>query len=357
MKIFSLFFILFFSLSAASASAAGEYRGVLSGFEGNIELHRGGELLEKKGIETGLVFEELDLIKTSSAGYAELTIVSPDNDKLSVILAADSTFYFTASSDASGPTTCLYLLSGEINVTPPEQDDYGRIKLYSRNGITVDTYNTGFEAVVTSDGSFLATSPGGYFTCSIKTGETISAGGGTAAEAVQGRILRAVDAGLENLEIYRNEWVSERFRIFREAPFSLTKPVITEYEEYLDLFNMYYNELKKHDQVFRKYSSTADEVFLSSLEKDIDRVKVPVENITAVIHFFDLLFFHVHELSRYHKKTPIKGTLRRRYEIRDFMKDFEKSYKNTMKKASFAREYIGVYAGMAAAASALSSER
>jgi len=194
-------------------------------------------------------------------------------------------------------------------------------------------------------------------------------------DVIQGRHLKIVDISPEMFDVYKTEWSAEKLRMFRAGSFSLTKPVIIKYEEYLEKYNLFYKEFRGYDKIFRKYkdlnivpekpsipddnnsiisksdnsaqNETVDEnMEMNDIIADKMKVSPAILRMRNVFFTYEELFYRIKEIKSYHDQVPVKGSLRKKYDIDDFMKDFQKNYKAAEKKNSYVRQSFNIYSKM-----------
>jgi len=313
--------------------------------DGDVELHKGGELLDGKDIRQGTELQEFDLIRTGSDGFTEIEITSQGSGSILIKAENNTSFYYSALKKPESTETVINMLSGSIGIKLKKMTSGDKLNVFSRNAV-LGAKGTEFNIAASPDGSILVTCPEGIVSCSLSSGEEVIAGSGMIVEVLQGRQIKGVDVGIENLEMYRAEWFTERVKVFRAGAFSLTKPVIIQYEELADRFNIYYKELKEFEKLFRKYSIESDDIDEGEIIEDKIMVSQAVLNMKSVFFTFDEFFYRIDEIKRFHDLIPVKGTLRKKYDIDDFMKDFQKNYKGMAKKAAYTRQVFRIYEQM-----------
>ncbi len=339
-KIFFAFFLM--SMPHLMALHAADARGKLTYLEGTIELYKNGEVLDKKDIDKGCELEEYDLIKTGDNGYAEIAINSLLSDTIFIKMKNNSVFYFTSDNIMSGNEASLKVLEGSINVKVKKLLSDEKLTLVSRNTL-VGVRGTEFSVTTAPEGSILVTCPEGSVLCRIQDGTEAAAGGGNVVEVLQGRQIKSIDIGSGTSELYANEWYAERVRVFRSGSFSLTKPIILQYEEHAERFNLYYKELKDLDKIISRHSTGSEEIDADSAAEDKIRISPVILNMRKLFFNLEELFYRIDEIQRYHAVVPVKGALRKKYDIDDFMKDFHKNYKNMSKKTAYTRQAFRIY--------------
>jgi hypothetical protein len=103
----------------------------------------------------------------------------------------------------------------------------------------------------------------------------------------------------------------------------ITRPLIEQYESYAEKFSLIYD-------VFVNFE-------LSDLRNK------PMDDMKSIFLQYEELFYSIAEINNLHNQFPIRGTLRKRYSIADFMNDFEENYEMMVKKASHVRQIFATY--------------
>lgn len=366
--------LLFLSICSLLSADA---KGTLVYLDGNVEIHKSGEITGIDKLKTGFEINCYDLIETGADGYAEFEISQfmPESAAESVILKIENytSVYFVSGKNMEEGFVQLHLLTGSINVKTG--------KLPSGEGMTVRTAGDGlvkandasFCVVTAPDGAILVACSEGDLEFSIPSDRMVmeKAEAGMIVDAVPGHNIRSLDISAERFDVYKTEWSAERLRVFRSSAFSLTKPVLIQYEEYLEKYNLFYKELRASDKIFNKYKDSiiqygsddivnkADNTVESQTDgenlkkKDIiaDKLKAApaVFKMRNIYFTFEELFFRIKDIKRYHDQIPVKGALRKKYDIDDFMKDFQKNHKTVEKKNTYVRQAFNIYSKMDAA--------
>ena len=309
--------------------------GELVYFDGEITLQRNNEIYTEDDIEIGSEIEEYDLISTGEDGYAEIMIESSVSKKIIIKVEPDSNMYFSVKKQGASDSFNLKLLSGNIFAKVDKLIGNGKMEITSKSAV-MGIRGTELNITSAPEGSLLVTCPEGEVSCKFGESE-VTAGNGTAAELLYGQPAKSKTVLNEYINEFKTEWASERERIFKSMAFSIIKPSAIQYEELLVRFDNLYKELKKHKKIFDKYKESGRSVSSSETIRDKISVSPSVINMRAVFFRFEQMFYRVEELHRYYKEDPVKGKIRRKYEVSDFMKNYEKNYSKTSKKIAYTR--------------------
>ncbi len=381
-------FILFSGLlflSSFTALHAVNAKGILVYLDGTVEIHKNGEITGPKNLNPGFELEDYDLLETGTDGYAEFDInafISDGTyDRISVKIENNTSVYFKSSKNRDEDFLQLILFTGGMTVNTGKLSSGRNMTVRAAGNAVIKVNDADFDVLTAPDGSILVTCNEGSLECGIAPGSasgstlTEKAASGMVVDIIQGRNIKILDISPEMFDLYKTEWSAEKLRMFRAGSFSLTKPVIIKYEEYLEKYNLYYKEFRGFDKIFRKYkdliiepdepsmpydndsilqksdNSVQNEIADENMEMDAliaDKIKVSpvVYKMRNVFFTYEELFYRIKEIKRYHDQIPVKGSLRKKYDIDDFMKDFQKNYKATEKKNSYVRQSFNIYSKM-----------
>ena len=330
-KIIIVLLIFPISLLFADNFTSGE----LVYFEGEITIQRNNEILTEDDIDIGDLIEEYDMISTGNDGYAEVMVESSVSNKIVLKIEPDSNLYFSVKKTKQGEKFNLKLLSGNIFAKVDKLVGRGSMDISAKSAV-MGIRGTELYITTAPDDSILVTCPEGKVSCKAG-GREVFAGSGDAAELLHGQPIKSIPLSDDIIEQYRGEWADERERIFRSMSFSIVKPSAIQYENLLERFEKSYKELVKHRKVFEKYMVPGKKIMSTEIVRDKITVSPAVINMRSVFYRFEQQFYRIEELKRYHDEEPVKGKIRKKYDIKDFMKDYGKQYKDTRKKLAFTR--------------------
>jgi len=381
-------FILFSGLlflSSFTALHAVNAKGILVYLDGTVEIHKNGEITGPKSLNPGFELEDYDLLETGSDGSAEFdinTFISDGTyDRISVKIENNTSVYFKTSVNQDDGFLQLILFTGGITVNTGKLSSGINMTVRAAGNAVIKVNDAEFGVLTAPDGSILVTCYEGSLECGIAPGIgsgsafTEKAFSGMIVDVIQGRHLKIVDISPEMFDVYKTEWSAEKLRMFRAGSFSLTKPVIIKYEEYLEKYNLFYKEFRGYDKIFRKYkdlnivpekpsipddnnsiisksdnsaqNETVDEnMEMNDIIADKMKVSPAILRMRNVFFTYEELFYRIKEIKSYHDQVPVKGSLRKKYDIDDFMKDFQKNYKAAEKKNSYVRQSFNIYSKM-----------
>ncbi|MCL2294964.1 MAG: hypothetical protein FWC36_08895 [Spirochaetes bacterium] len=336
-KIFILYLLI---IGSSAAVFAQEVSARIVSLGGSAEIHSGRSITNESAIDVGFIVREADLVSTGSDGYVELEITSPSNIVF-VKINRNSAFYFMRKQ---ADAIFLRILSGdaEIRITEAFLDDkvnvsLGKMLLYGGRE---------FGVTLAPEGSVLLTCTEGSVLCRTVLGRQYYIEAGMTLEFLPNRSPRSNEIGSENFPRFRNDWFAERVRLFRLGAFSITRQRIDRYEESAKQFTLFYNELVKFESIFEKYKNGTEGIARSTILGDKAKIESAISDMKSIFFRHEELFYSVVESKNLHNQFPIRGALRRRYTIADFMGDFERNYEQMVKKASHTRQMLKIYSKM-----------
>ena len=330
-KIIVFLFLIPVPLICAGNLTTGE----LVYFEGELSVQSGNDLITEDDIEIGQIIEEYDLVSTGSDGYAEILVNSSVSEKIILKLEPGSNLYFTLDKKSGGDKFSIKMLSGSIFAKVNKLIGNGEMDISSKSAV-MGIRGTELYITTAPDGSLLVTCPEGNVSCK-SGGAEVYAGNGNAAEMLYGRPAKTISVSDDIAERYRKEWAAERERIFRSMSFSIIKPSAIQYEELYNDFEKNYKELKKFKKIISKYLEKDKTVTASEAVKDKISISPSVLRMRGIFFRFEQQFYRIKELKKYYDEDPVKGKVRKKYTIADFMKDYSKNYNDVEKELLFAR--------------------
>ncbi len=341
-KIFIFYLLLINSCIVIFAS---EINAKILYCEGYIEIHRDNDIVDKSNIVPGFIIKEADLVKTGQDGYIELEIECCLSNLIYLKVNRNTAFYFTENQTRTDNEVLLRVLSGDVAVKSDNLLPNEKINVSSKNAV-IAVKGTEFTVTTAPGGSLFVTCSKGSLLCRLISGTYYIIEPGIVLEITQNREVKKLKVDIDNFSKYRNEWFAECIGIFKTAAFSITKPLINQYEEYADRFNLVYDELVKYDKIFEKYKNGTAQFDETAVFEDKIEINSAIFNMRSIFFIYEELFYSIAEIKIFHNLSPIKGTLRKKYDIADFMNNFEKNYNSMIKKAAHTREIFTIYSQM-----------
>ena len=138
-------------LCTPAFSQAGSFSGELDYLEGDVSVHRNGEILQWPEVDIGLLLERYDLVETGMDGYAEVMVTRETGHENLIRVMADTAFYFTVESMSTGDRVQFELLGGTLGL---------KVQKLTGTGVSVATESavlgvrgTDFTVTVAPEGS------------------------------------------------------------------------------------------------------------------------------------------------------------------------------------------------------------
>lgn len=248
-RVYSAVILAFLITAGASAQSA---LGTIRYMEGDVSVSRDGEILDGRQVIIGMGIEEFDTIETGDNGYVEVEMSAPSAGSL-VKVKSDTAFYFEGTPrESSWFRTTFQLLRGSLSMKVG--------KLTGRESYQVQTDNavmavrgTEFTVDMTPDRSVLVTVPEGRVEGSAGN-RSVAAEPGTIAVINSGASARQLYISPEDLDLYREYWKGLRQDALRTNARLSIQQYSRQWDRDLERMESAMSELRRHEDVFRKWT-------------------------------------------------------------------------------------------------------
>ena len=338
-------YLLFLTAGFSSPVYAqdGSFSGILNYLEGDVSVHRNGDILEWPEVDIGLSLERYDLVETGMDGYAELLVARETGNESLVRVMEDTAFYFTVESMSTGDRVQFELLGGSLGL---------KVQKLTGTGVTVATESavlgvrgTDFTVTVAPEGSILVTCTEGRVACRNALGQEYLAEPGRAVEQLRNKQLRELSVDPETIRGFADDWYRQKLEGFIPNAPAVIKGYARQYLEYLDRFNPAYQELMQHNRIFQRWAqdtragrSTGEAV------KDKIEVSPALFRMRRVVFLLEREFFRVGNLYRIYRRYEIAPErLWSGYSTEEFFREFRKQRRTVAWKLSQVRYILKLY--------------
>lgn len=243
-------------LATVVAIASGQTAlGVISYLEGDINVLRDGEYLNRRAIDIGLEIAEFDTVETGSDGYIEIEMDAPSAGS-TVKVRPDTSFYFEGTPrESSRFVTTFQLLRGSLGLK------VGKLASNENYRVQTDTAvmavrGTEFNVDMATDRSVLISVPEGRV--ESKTGTTtVTAEPGTVATLDTSSSLEALAVEAKDIELYREYWKELRLEALKINAGLSIQQYARQWNRQLPRLEAAMAELSSHKRIFEKWSNIA----------------------------------------------------------------------------------------------------
>jgi hypothetical protein len=322
---------------------APSFSGEVDYLEGEVSVHRDGEILQWPDVDIGLLLERYDLVETGMDGYAEVMVTRETGHESMVRVMQDTAFYFTVESMSTGDRVQFELLGGSLGL---------KVQKLTGTGVTVATESavlgvrgTDFTVTVAPEGSILVTCTEGQVACRNAMGQEFLAEPGRAVEQLRNKQLRELPVDPETIRGFADDWYRQKLDGFVPNAPAIIKGYARQYLEYLDRFNPAYQELMQHNRIFQRWAqdtragrSTGEAV------KDKIEVSPALFRMRRVVFLLEREFFRISNLYRVYQRYDIAPErLWSGYSTDEFFREFQKQRRTVAWKLSQVRYILKLY--------------
>jgi hypothetical protein len=318
---------------------APSFSGEVDYLEGEVSVHRDGEILQWPDVDIGLLLERYDLVETGMDGYAEVMVTRETGHESMVRVMQDTAFYFTVESMSTGDRVQFELLGGSLGL---------KVQKLTGTGVTVATESavlgvrgTDFTVTVAPEGSILVTCTEGQVACRNAMGQEFLAEPGRAVEQLRNKQLRELPVDPETIRGFADDWYRQKLDGFVPNAPAIIKGYARQYLEYLDRFNPAYQELMQHNRIFQRWAqdtragrSTGEAV------KDKIEVSPALFRMRRVVFLLEREFFRISNLYRVYQRYD---RLWSGYSTDEFFREFQKQRRTVAWKLSQVRYILKLY--------------
>ncbi|MFW5769586.1 MAG: FecR family protein, partial [Spirochaetota bacterium] len=225
-------------LCSSAYAQDGFFSGVVDYLEGDVSVHRNGEIMEWPEVDIGLDLERYDLVETGMDGYAEVLVTRETGNESLVRVMQDTAFYFTVESVSTGDRVRFELMGGSLGLKV--QKLTGTEVTVATESAVLGVRGTEFTVTVAPEGSILVTCTEGRVVCRNALGQEFLAEPGSAVEQLRNKQLRRLSVDPETIRGFADDWYRQNLEGFIPNAPAVIKGYARQYLEYLDRFNPAY---------------------------------------------------------------------------------------------------------------------
>ncbi len=344
-------------LCSSAYAQDGFFSGVVDYLEGDVSVHRNGEIMEWPEVDIGLDLERYDLVETGMDGYAEVLVTRETGNESLVRVMQDTAFYFTVESVSTGDRVRFELMGGSLGLKV--QKLTGTEVTVATESAVLGVRGTEFTVTVAPEGSILVTCTEGRVVCRNALGQEFLAEPGSAVEQLRNKQLRRLSVDPETIRGFADDWYRQNLEGFIPNAPAVIKGYARQYLEYLDRFNPAYQELMRHNRIFQRWAqdsragrSTGEAV------KDKIEVSPALFRMRRVVFLLEREFFRVGSLYRIYQRYDIAPErLWSGYSTDEFFQEFQKQRRTVAWKLSQVRYILKLYEKMDRASTPFGSGR
>jgi FecR protein len=283
--------------------------GEISYLENELSVTRNSRSVDAGSVQIGMEIQNLDLLKTSRAGYAEIGLDDPRASTLK--LSPGTTLYLERASVGKGRKTTVGAITGSIALKVQKLGANQQVQVASETAV-MGARGTAFEVTLSPAGDLLVTCSEGEVVCQEGNGPEVSAVPGSAVEQRAGEIFQRVPVAVSDLERFRKEWYAERLEVFKANPLKAIRFYALRYVALRDRFNLAYAGLAGERQVLQKwYDEDRRGQVGGNMEilREKRRIIRSLLELRKVLFVFERVHFRLSELEEYYRQGYGEGTL------------------------------------------------
>lgn len=323
--------------------------GELVYYDGVVDVHRDGFILDWEMIDFGLSIENYDLVTTGDDGYAEIEITAQSNEGTVVTVSGNTAFYFELENIAGSQKTDVHMLAGTIALTVKKLTKGGEVTVRTESSI-LGVRGTQFVVTTSPDGSVLITCSEGSVACrnlKDKNAPQLVAQPGQVVENLSEGGF-AVDAvSVAELEDYTKKWFAGRLELFKSGALKAINDYSRRYNEYIGKFNTAYSNVMKNKDILQKWDTlnqTDEKYSLVDVMQEKKAITPSLLEARGVLIIFERIFYRLEELNDYHNQGYGQGALTSGGSTTDFFNTFNSEKDRIKRKAAQLRYAFKLYA-------------
>jgi hypothetical protein len=297
-------------LAALCASAGAQDRlGEITYLENGLSVVRNNRALSPADVEIGMEIQNLDLLKTGKAGYAEVGLDDPQS--ATIRLSPGTTFYLERSAVGRGRRTSVGAITGSIAVKVQKLSPGQQVQVASESAL-MGVRGTTFEITLSPSGDLLVACSEGEVVCREESGAELSAVPGTVISQPAGEEFQRVPVAVSDLARFRQEWYAERLEVLKANPLKAIRFYALRYAALRERFNRAYAALAGERQVLQKwYDEDRRGQIGGNMEilREKRRIIRNLLELRKVLFVFERVHFRLTELEEYYRQGYGEGTL------------------------------------------------
>ena len=334
--------VLAFLLALIPLHAAQDAVGKIVYLEGQVDIHRNGELLDWEGVDIGFSIEAFDLIETATDGYSEIQLTLPQSGGAVIKVQKNTAFYFEVQTVSGKPQTNFRMLAGSIAMRVKNMTAGQEVTVSTQSAV-MGVRGTDFMVSSGADGSVLITCVEGAVSCVDSQGRELYAKPGAVVEQNAGEASRAVSVKPEDVDAYRGSWLALREEVFKAGAAVFIQTYALRYLDNLPQFQAAYNELAKNYTLLRNAISRGSSTPQGTLMQVKREVSQSIFKMRGIFPMFEHTFYYLDLLEGYHRQGFGKGLLKKRYTTDDFFAEYLKGRKEMKKQMDVVRHMFKLY--------------
>jgi hypothetical protein len=297
-------------LAALCAPAGAQDRlGEITYLENELTVVRNNRTVDPAGVEIGMEIQNLDLLKTGTTGYAEVSLDEPRSATIRV--SPGTTFYLEQAAVGKGKRTSLGAITGSLAVKVQRLAANQQVEVASESAL-MGVRGTTFEVTLSPSGDLLVTCAEGEVVCKEESGAEVSAVPGTVVAQPAGEGFQRVPVAVSDLARFRQEWYAERLEALKANPLKAIRFYALRYVALRNRFNRAYAALARERQVLQKwYDEDRRGQLGGNMEilREKRRIIGHLLELRRVLFVFERVHFRLSELEEYYRQGYGEGTL------------------------------------------------
>ncbi len=323
MKTFFLISILLaFSIFSISAQESPE-AGTIVYLEGDVDVYRDGEIIDRSIVDIGFPVEIYDIIETKSDSMAEISMTDHYGGDSRIIVKPGTVFAVEYTEKAGSRQNLLQMMKGSIGARIKRLAGTEGFMLKTGSAV-MGVRGTSFDVLESPEGGILVTCDEGKVSCRDIDGNEVIARPGSAVENVAEKDISVLNVAVEDIELYQQFWMKTRQEVFRNGAEVFIKSYVNQYMEALPRFLEAYRELTSERGTLEKYGIESKGFSLGDLINAKTAATPSVVKMRGTLPLFEMVYFRLQELKGYHDQGLGYGRLESGLTTEDFFRDFSK---------------------------------
>ncbi len=268
-------------------------------FEGRVNIHRNGQLLDWRTIDFGFPIEQFDLIETGPDSMVELSLRGPVSGSSRVIIRPNTAFSLEHVETTTEQQSVYQVMRGSIGVQSSQRAPNEGLRVRSAT-TAMGVRGTTFDVTVAVEGSILISVSSGLVEVEDDRGRKANAQPGTVVQRISDQPPQRTAVSVEDLGLYQDFWVTGRIEAFRAGAPTFIQAFARQHREYYPRFQNAYNQLLAQRNTLERFGQANSTASMGSLIQAKTQVTPAIVAMRSILPLFEMTFFRLVDLEEYH---------------------------------------------------------
>ncbi|ADK82993.1 FecR family protein [Sediminispirochaeta smaragdinae] len=333
--------LLFVALAMTGIVFAGRLSGEIVYLDGTVDVYRDGKKLEWQNVDIGFYLEPYDTLETGKDGSAEIDVVTASGTSAVVQVSPDTAFYLTDDAVGGKQQSSFTMMKGSLSFRVRKLTSNESFHVRTESAV-MGIRGTSFDVASSPEGGILVLCDEGAVECADPQGRSIYAEPGQVVENVPETEISAFAVAPEDLDTYKNYWISKRMDVFKNGADTFIRGYARQYQNYYPKFEQAYRLLAANRALLERYGKAGTNA-TGTLFQVKSKISPSVIKMRSILPLFEQVFYRLDVLADYHEqgigRTRIDNTL----SSTQFFTRFGKSYAETKLQLSDVRYLFKLY--------------